>query len=125
MNNKSTKKRSGRRLLYITSAIYILVRAWFRGKERKEEHVKKTEPAPSPPAVNIAYNQTTENYKARPLSLPEPTYWPFFLAMGVAFIGWGLISTWIIAAGGLVICAIALGGWVSDLRKENKDNLKM
>ncbi|QKG52067.1 hypothetical protein [Hymenobacter sp. BRD67] len=56
--------------------------------------------------------------KARPEKLPKPTYWPFFLAMGLAFIFWGLLTTWVILVAGLLIFAIALGGWISILRHE-------
>ena len=56
--------------------------------------------------------------KARPERLPQPTYWPFFLAMGLAFIFWGLLTTWIILCAGLLIFAVALTGWISILRHE-------
>ena len=59
-----------------------------------------------------------EMVKARPEKLPEPTYWPFFLALGLALAGWGLLSTWIISLGGLIVCIIALIGWVKILRHE-------
>lgn len=60
----------------------------------------------------------TETFPARPTRLPEPTYWPFFMAMGLAFIGWGLIATWLITAGGLIVFVIALIGWINILRHE-------
>ncbi|HWB93616.1 MAG TPA: hypothetical protein VG605_17265 [Puia sp.] len=57
-------------------------------------------------------------FPARPVHLPEPTYWPFFMAMGLAFFGWGLISTWLIAVGGLIVFIISLIGWINILRHE-------
>jgi hypothetical protein len=29
-----------------------------------------------------------EKVKAKPEELPHPTYWPFFLALGLMFLGW-------------------------------------
>jgi hypothetical protein len=59
-------------------------------------------------------------FPAKPKKLPHPTYWPFFMAMGIAFIGWGLIATWIITAGGLIVFIISLIGWINILRHENE-----
>lgn len=59
-----------------------------------------------------------ETHPAKPVHLPEPTYWPFFLAIGITFIGWGLISTWLITVGGLIVLVISLVGWINTLRHE-------
>ena len=59
-----------------------------------------------------------ERFPARPARLPEPTYWPFFMAIGLTFIGWGLIATWLIAAGGAIVFVISLIGWINDMRHE-------
>lgn len=67
---------------------------------------------------NNIMNQTTEKVKAKPEVLPEPTYWPFFLAMGLAFLGWGLLTTWLISLAGFIILVIALTGWINILRHE-------
>jgi hypothetical protein len=56
--------------------------------------------------------------KAKPEILPQPTYWPFFLAMGLAFIFWGLLTTWVILATGAMIFVMALIGWINILRHE-------
>ena len=58
--------------------------------------------------------------RARPEISPKPTYWPFFLAMGLAFIFWGILTTWIILLAGLLIFVIALTGWINILRHEGK-----
>jgi hypothetical protein len=57
-------------------------------------------------------------FPAKPGQLPEPTYWPFFMGLGIAFIGWGLISFWLVSIGGLIVFAIALRGWINNLRHE-------
>ena len=56
--------------------------------------------------------------KARPEILPKPTYWPFFLAMGLAFIFWGLLTTWVVLLAGGLIFIIALIGWINQIRHE-------
>lgn len=58
--------------------------------------------------------------KARPETLPKPTYWPFFLAMGLNFIFWGILTTWIIGLAGLLIFAVALTCWINLLRHDRK-----
>lgn len=60
----------------------------------------------------------SEIVKAKPDQLPEPTYWPFFLALGLAFAGWGLLSGWFVSAGGLIVFVTALIGWINNLRHE-------
>ncbi|HEY2348367.1 MAG TPA: hypothetical protein VGH64_05100 [Puia sp.] len=56
--------------------------------------------------------------KAKPEDLPKPTYWPFFVAMGLVFGGWGLLTTWLISVAGLLIFFISLFGWINILRHE-------
>src|SRR5665213_1850037 len=60
---------------------------------------------------NNYMNSQIEKVKAKPEELPEPTYWPFFLAMGIAFLGWGLLTTWLISLAGFIILVVALTGW--------------
>ncbi|MFZ1801025.1 MAG: hypothetical protein WAU24_14250 [Chitinophagaceae bacterium] len=62
--------------------------------------------------------ENLEQVKAKPEKLPEPTYWPFFLAFGVTFMVWGLLTTWIISATGFLVFCIALIGWINILRHE-------
>ncbi len=59
-----------------------------------------------------------EMVKAKPERLPEPTYWPFFMALGLAFAGWGLLSTWLVSLGGGIVFVISLAGWINILRHE-------
>lgn len=55
-----------------------------------------------------------------PAHLPHATYFPSGLAMGVTFLFWGFITSWVVCAVGLVLFAAALAGWISDLRYERK-----
>ncbi len=66
---------------------------------------------------HIEKNQV-EKVKAKPEILPKPTYWPFFLALGLAFIGWGLLTTWYFSLAGLIVFVISLIGWINILRHE-------
>jgi hypothetical protein len=54
--------------------------------------------------------------------LPHPTYFPAGLAMGVAFIFWGLITSWVIGLVGVGLFIAALAGWITDIRHERKQH---
>ena len=56
--------------------------------------------------------------KAKPEAIPRPTYWPFITAIALLFIGWGLISTWILSVAGAVAFFIALAGWIKEMLYE-------
>lgn len=60
--------------------------------------------------------------KPKPVEIPEPTYWPFLLAFGTTFLVWGIVTSWIISAVGLIVFIIALAGWITDLYHELKNN---
>jgi hypothetical protein len=62
-----------------------------------------TEPRPGGPRLEHA-------------ELPQPTYWPAVMALGIAFVAWGLVTTFIISGVGLLLFALALAGWIGDLR---------
>jgi len=53
-------------------------------------------------------------------SLPRPTYFPAGLAMGAAFLFWGLITTWVVVLVGLVLFLASLAGWITEIRHEYK-----
>jgi hypothetical protein len=52
---------------------------------------------------------------ADPDKIPGPTFWPVFTAFGVLFIFWGLITSFILFAVGIIVTGISISGWVSDL----------
>jgi hypothetical protein len=58
--------------------------------------------------------------KAIPAGLPKPTYWPFFLAVGIGFIFWGLLAAWMMLVVGIIVTFIALTRWVILLDHERK-----
>jgi hypothetical protein len=64
---------------------------------------------------------TQEYVKAKPETLPEPTYMPFVLAFSLLLVGWGLLANWIIFAAGLIGICISLYGWIKELLHEQGD----
>lgn len=57
-------------------------------------------------------------HMAQPEKLPQPTYWPAAMALGVVFVFWGIVTTLAISVVGLLLTAVALGGWIGELRHE-------
>jgi hypothetical protein len=53
-----------------------------------------------------------------PQKLPEPSIWPVTLALGITFLVWGLVTSLIITGVGLALFAVALAGWIRDIRHE-------
>jgi hypothetical protein len=65
------------------------------------------------------FNEIPEEMEdAVPKELPEPTYWPFYLAMGIMFLAWGLLTMWVFSLLGLILMIISLVGWINILRHE-------
>ncbi len=50
--------------------------------------------------------------------LPEPGVWPVTMALGIAFLVWGLITSLIITGVGVALFVVALAGWIRDIRHE-------
>jgi hypothetical protein len=67
--------------------------------------------------------QNNNTSKAQPEEIPRGTYMPFLLAVSVLFMGWGLISYWMISVAGIIGFFIALTGWIKEMLYErgNKD----
>ncbi|MEA2661051.1 MAG: hypothetical protein QOH08_623 [Chloroflexota bacterium] len=43
-----------------------------------------------------------------------PSIWPVALALGLSVACAGVLTHWLILAGGALLAAVALGGWVAD-----------
>jgi hypothetical protein len=67
---------------------------------------------PAPPELPPGWNT------ARPEQLPEPCIWPATLALGITFLVWGLVTSLIITGMGIMLFAVALAGWIRDVRHE-------
>ena len=52
--------------------------------------------------------------------LPRPTYFPAGLAMGIAFLFWGLITSWVTVVVGLALFTASLAGWITEIRYERR-----
>ena len=66
-------------------------------------------------SMDAAPNDRLAWNTARPQTLLKPTYWPAVMAMGITMILWGIITTVIITAVGLVLFILAAIGWIKDL----------
>jgi hypothetical protein len=51
---------------------------------------------------------------------PKPTAWPATLALSITFLAWGVISSHLISGVGAVVFAVALTGWIGDIRHEHQ-----
>lgn len=52
--------------------------------------------------------------------LPTPTAWPMVLAVGIALVLGGLALSVVFSIGGAIVFAVALYGWIQDLRSEGQ-----
>jgi hypothetical protein len=52
--------------------------------------------------------------------LPRPTYFPAGLAMGITFLFWGLITSWVVFVVGVALFIASLAGWITEIRHERK-----
>lgn len=50
--------------------------------------------------------------------LPSPTFWPAGLALGITFLFWSLITSWVVFVVGLIVFTGSLAGWIADIRHE-------
>ena len=46
----------------------------------------------------------------------RPTYWPAVMAIAVAALLWGLISSVLISGAGVILMGLATAGWIMELR---------
>ena len=62
-----------------------------------------------------------QNWEPLPAEhLPRPTYFPAGLAMGIAFLFWGLITSLVTFVVGLALFIASLAGWIAEIRYERK-----
>ena len=54
----------------------------------------------------------------RPETLPQPTYWPAVMALGITMFLWGLLTNIILLGTGALLSIVALAGWIGALRHE-------
>ena len=49
---------------------------------------------------------------------PKPGVWPVTLALAITLLVWGLVTSLIITGVGLALFAVAMAGWIRDIRHE-------
>jgi hypothetical protein len=52
--------------------------------------------------------------------LPKPTVWPATAALAITFLFWGIISSPLISLLGAIVFAVAMTGWIGDIRHERQ-----
>ena len=55
-------------------------------------------------------------HKPLPERLPQPSYAPAVMAVGLMCLLWGAVTSWIVSAVGLVLAGIAARQWIGELR---------
>ena len=50
-----------------------------------------------------------------PEKIPPLTYAPVFLALGITFLLFGILSSYVFSAAGLVLMAVSISKWVGEL----------
>lgn len=51
----------------------------------------------------------------RPEKIPRPTYWPAIMSLGIAFVLFGVVTSWAFSAAGLVMFVLSLAKWIAEL----------
>ena len=51
--------------------------------------------------------------------IPDPTYMPIVMALGIMFMLWGIVTTPLISLLGAVLFVISIKGWIGELRHEH------
>lgn len=50
-----------------------------------------------------------------PEKLPPPTYAPVFVALGITFLLFGVVSSYIFSAAGAILIAASMAKWIGEL----------
>jgi len=51
--------------------------------------------------------------------IPDPTYMPIIMALGIMCILWGIVTTPLISLVGAILFVISIMGWIGELRHEH------
>jgi hypothetical protein len=57
--------------------------------------------------------------RPKPDVIPRPTAWPPALALAVTLLAWGLITSPVVLAVGVILFAVSLVGWIQEIRHES------
>lgn len=50
-----------------------------------------------------------------PEKLPEPTSWPFLMALGVTFLLFGVVTSYLFSAVGFLLMIVSITGWIGEV----------
>lgn len=76
--------------------------------------MSKDEQANDPGAA--AETASRENWSVpRPEKIPPPTYWPAVMALSIAFMLFGVVTSWAFTVTGAVMFVVSLGKWIGEL----------
>jgi hypothetical protein len=70
---------------------------------------------------NTASGETVprENWSVpRPERIPRPTYWPAIMALAIAFVLFGTVTSWAFSITGIVMFALSLTKWIGELIRD-------
>ena len=60
-------------------------------------------------------DEKTEWSTPLPEKNPPSTYAPVFLALGITFLLFGIVSSYVFSAAGLILMAVSISKWVGEL----------
>jgi len=58
--------------------------------------------------------------KPQGMHIPEPTYMPLVMALGVMCLLWGIVTTPLLSLVGALLFVVAISGWIGELRHEHR-----
>ena len=107
----------------LLAAALAALAARRRGKEREPMETPQERPGAHPAgreehtAAPAAGPAGPEAHGPEETHLPEPTIWPFVLAGGLTLVALGLLTNLAFAVAGVALVAVALAGWVREVRR--------
>lgn len=54
----------------------------------------------------------------QPAKVPQPTFWPAAMALGINFAFFGIVTSWAFTVAGVALFALSLGKWIGELVNE-------
>jgi hypothetical protein len=69
----------------------------------------------SPESLQSRNSSTEEWQAALPEKVPGATFAPAFLALGITFLLFGIVSSYVFSAAGLVLMVWSIGKWIGEL----------
>jgi len=63
-----------------------------------------------------SHDRSREDWQvALPEKVPGPTYAPMFLALGIIFLLFGIVSSYVFSAAGLLLMVWSISKWIGEL----------